>query len=59
MTKNLTTVVSSKTQTVEINRDSATVIIGERINPTGRKKMLKALQEGSFDMEKDDARLST
>ena len=30
MTKNLTTVVSSKTQTVEINRDSATVIIGER-----------------------------
>ena len=55
MTKNLTTVVSSKTQTVEINRDNPTVIIGERINPTGRKKMLKALQEGNFDMVKDDA----
>lgn len=55
MTENLTTVVSSKTQTVEINRDNPTVIIGERINPTGRKKMLKALQEGNFDMVKDDA----
>jgi 5-methyltetrahydrofolate--homocysteine methyltransferase len=55
MTQNLTTVVSSKTQTVEINRDSPTVIIGERINPTGRKLMLKAMKEGDFEMVRNDA----
>jgi 5-methyltetrahydrofolate--homocysteine methyltransferase len=50
ISKNLTTNVSFKTQTVEINRGNATVIIGERINPTGRKLMLKALQAGDFDI---------
>jgi 5-methyltetrahydrofolate--homocysteine methyltransferase len=55
MTENLTTLVSSKTQTVEINRANPTVIIGERINPTGRKLMLKALQEGNFDRVRQDA----
>jgi 5-methyltetrahydrofolate--homocysteine methyltransferase len=55
MTENLTTQVASKTQTVEINRANPTVIIGERINPTGRKLMLKALQEGNFDMVRKDA----
>jgi len=55
MAENLTTVVSSKTQIVEINRSKPTVIIGERINPTGRKQVLKALQEGNFDMVRDDA----
>ncbi len=55
MVENLTTVVSTKTQTVEINRAKPTVIIGERINPTGRKKVLKALQEGNFDMVREDA----
>jgi 5-methyltetrahydrofolate--homocysteine methyltransferase len=55
MADNLTTVVSSGSQTVEINRDRPTVIIGERINPTGRKKVLAALQEGNFDMVRDDA----
>jgi len=56
MAENLTTLVSSKTQKVEINRANPTVIIGERINPTGRKKMLKALQEGNFDMVRVDAK---
>ena len=56
MTKNLTTLLSSKNQTVEINRANPTVIIGERINPTGRKKMLKALQDGDFDMVRNDAK---
>ena len=56
MTENLTTLVSSKTQNVEINRANPTVIIGERINPTGRKKMLKALQDGDFDMVRQDAK---
>jgi 5-methyltetrahydrofolate--homocysteine methyltransferase len=56
MAENLTTLVSSKTQNVEINRANPTVIIGERINPTGRKLMLKALQEGNFDMVRNDAK---
>lgn len=56
MTENLTTLVSSKTQTVEINRANPTVIIGERINPTGRKLMMKALQEGNFDRVRQDAK---
>lgn len=55
MAKNLTTVVSSKTQTVKISRDRPTVIIGERINPTGRKKVQEALQAGNFDIVRQDA----
>ncbi len=35
MAENLLTKISSKTQTVEIGRILPTVIIGERINPTG------------------------
>jgi len=42
--ENLVTVVASKAKTVEISRDHPTVIIGERINPTGRKKVLAALE---------------
>lgn len=55
MTKNLTTIVSSTTKTVEIDRANPTVIIGERINPTGRKKVLAALQEGDFEIVRQDA----
>jgi len=55
MAKNLTTVVSSATRTLEISRDKLTVIIGERINPTGRKKMLAALQAGDFKVVRTDA----
>jgi 5-methyltetrahydrofolate--homocysteine methyltransferase len=55
MPENLTTILSSKTKTIEVNRNRPTVIIGERINPTGRKKVLAALQEGNFDMVRDDA----
>jgi 5-methyltetrahydrofolate--homocysteine methyltransferase len=55
MAENLTTVLSSKTKTVEINRARPTVIIGERINPTGRKQVLVALQEGNFDIVRKDA----
>ena len=56
MVENLTTLLSSKTKNVEINRANPTVIIGERINPTGRKLMLKALQEGDFDVVRRDAK---
>ncbi len=51
----LTTTLSSATKNVAIGRDRPTVIIGERINPTGRKKVLKALQEGDFDVVRQDA----
>jgi 5-methyltetrahydrofolate--homocysteine methyltransferase len=55
MPENLVTIVSSKTKTVEISRDKPTAIIGERINPTGRKKVLAALTEGDFDVVRFDA----
>ncbi len=55
MSENLTTAISSAAKTVEINRDNPTAIIGERINPTGRKKVLAALQEGNFDQVRQDA----
>ncbi len=55
MTDSLTTIVSSKTKTVEISRDNPTVIIGERINPTGRKKVSAALEAGDFDIVRQDA----
>ncbi|MGB3714578.1 MAG: dihydropteroate synthase [Candidatus Promineifilaceae bacterium] len=55
MPDNLTTIISSKGQTVEINREKPAVIIGERINPTGRKKVLAALEVGEFGLVRDDA----
>lgn len=55
MAPNLSTVVSSATQTVTISRGNPTVIIGERINPTGRKVVLQALKDGNFDIVRNDA----
>lgn len=55
MAENLTTTVSSKKQTVEINRALPTVVIGERINPTGRKKLQDELVAHNFDTVKHDA----
>lgn len=55
MSNELTTVLTSKKKTVEISRDRPTVIIGERINPTGRKKVLAALEKGNFDIVREDA----
>jgi 5-methyltetrahydrofolate--homocysteine methyltransferase len=55
MSQILTTVISSATQAVEINRSNPTVVIGERINPTGRKQVLAALQAGNFDQVRQDA----
>ncbi|MDZ7844126.1 MAG: dihydropteroate synthase [Anaerolineales bacterium] len=55
MAKDLTTVVTSKNETVEINRNNFTVIIGERINPTGRKDLLRELKEGNYDIVRSDA----
>jgi 5-methyltetrahydrofolate--homocysteine methyltransferase len=55
MADNLTTIIASKTTSVEICRGKPTVIIGERINPTGRKKVLAALEAGDFDIVRTDA----
>lgn len=55
MAQNLTTVVRSETQEVSINRDLPTTIIGECINPTGRKKLQEELKEGKFDIVRRDA----
>lgn len=55
MTKNLTTIVKSETREVEICRDLPTAIIGECINPTGRKKLQEELAQGKFDIIRRDA----
>ncbi len=53
--QHLLTTITSKSKTVQIHRDQPTVIIGERINPTERKAVLAALQEGNFEMVRQDA----
>lgn len=55
MAKNLITIVRSETQEVSISRDLPTVIIGERINPTGRKKLQEEMKQGIFDTLRHDA----
>jgi 5-methyltetrahydrofolate--homocysteine methyltransferase len=55
MSENLTTLLKSKTKTIKISRDLPTTIIGERINPTGRKAVLEALQAGNFEIIRKDA----
>lgn len=43
------TIISSDKLSVKIDCDAPFVVIGEKINPTGRKKMAQALSEGNFD----------
>ena len=43
------TLVEGKGIKVTISRESDTAIIGERINPTGKKKIAAALEEDNFD----------
>lgn len=49
------TVVSSPTKTVVISPDKPFVIIGERINPTGRKKLAAEMLAGDFSRVRADA----
>jgi len=42
-------VVSSSTREVTIGPNEPFVVIGERINPTGRKALARAIQEGNMD----------
>jgi 5-methyltetrahydrofolate--homocysteine methyltransferase len=44
------TILTSKNNEVVIAEGRPTVLIGERINPTGRKKIKAALQEGNFEL---------
>jgi len=50
------TTLSSKTKKVTISTDGPFVVIGEKINPTGRKKLAAALQEGNLDFVRDLAK---
>lgn len=43
-------VVSGTSKELTISHDEPLVIIGERINPTGRKTLTKALEDGNFDI---------
>ncbi len=47
--------VSSKTREVVITGNGPTTIIGERINPTGKKKLAESLKDGQFDMVRQEA----
>lgn len=49
------TVVSSGTKDVVIGFDQPFVIIGERINPTGRKLLAEEMRDGDFSRVKTDA----
>ncbi|MEM0935021.1 MAG: methyltetrahydrofolate cobalamin methyltransferase [Pseudomonadota bacterium] len=49
------TVVASKTKTVTIGFDEPFCVIGERINPTGRKKLAAELEAGDFSTVEKDA----
>ncbi|MBL3595689.1 methyltetrahydrofolate cobalamin methyltransferase [Rhodovulum sulfidophilum] len=49
------TVLESKTRTVTIGFDEPFCVIGERINPTGRKKLAAELEAGDFSTVEKDA----
>ncbi len=47
--------VSTPTKEVIISYDRPTIIIGERINPTGKKKLAEALKNGDLSIVKKEA----
>jgi 5-methyltetrahydrofolate--homocysteine methyltransferase len=49
------TTLSSRTKTVVISPEKPFVIIGERINPTGRKKLAEEMAAGDFSRVRADA----
>jgi 5-methyltetrahydrofolate--homocysteine methyltransferase len=49
------TIVESQTKTVVIGFDEPFCVIGERINPTGRKKLAAELEAGNFSTVEKDA----
>jgi len=51
------TSVASATRTVVMGSSRPLVIIGERINPTGRKKLAASLEAGNLDLVRSEALL--
>ncbi len=49
------TIIESKTRTVIMGFDQPFCVIGERINPTGRKKLAAELEAGDFSTVEADA----
>ena len=47
--------VSSATREILITDEGSTVLIGERINPSGKKKLAEALKSGDFDVVRKEA----
>lgn len=47
--------LSSRSKTVVVDKELPTVLIGERINPTGRKKLADEIKDGSFLSVKKEA----
>ena len=47
--RTLETIIKSASKKVRISSDRPFVIIGEKINPTGRKKLAAAIKEGNYD----------
>ena len=49
-------VVTSERKTAEIDLDGQFLVVGERINPTGKKKLQAELKEGNLDLVRSMAR---
>lgn len=49
------TILKSASQTVTISPNHPTTLIGERINPTGKKKLAAALASGELDVVRQEA----
>ena len=47
--------VSSAAKEVRIGNGQPTVLIGERINPTGKKELTRALQSGNMELVQEEA----
>jgi len=46
---NMKTTLSSESKSIDIDSSGPLTMIGEKINPTGRKRLVAALKEGSLD----------
>ena len=49
------TILRSAKKSVVISPEKPTVLIGERINPTGKKRLAAALVEGNLDVVHKEA----
>ncbi len=53
------TKITSASKEVIISDDRPTVVIGERINPSGKKKLGEALKAGNLDIVREEAKAQT